>query len=182
MTEEELNKDNYVKFVMDSISTYKAYTDRLTKSDVELQPYEVQYILAHYQSAKMGLLSEVFRQRRVYKMLERNFKSWWNSCLLNAKKSLTGEGKKYVAVKDYTVQAEENNKEAYQQKQDELADAEERYEFLKALKVDWDSFQFTLQTLNDNMKSELRSLTLDRYDSSEQTQENKPTRIRQQRD
>jgi hypothetical protein len=159
--EVDLSGDKYIKFVTESINTYKQYTDRLIKSESILQPYDVQYILAHYQTVKSGLLSEMCRRKRLYKIADRNFKLWWNSCLLAAKNSLTGDGKKYVAVKDYTIQAEENNKEEYIKRQEEVQDAEEMYEFIKSLKSDWDSFQFILQMLNDNMKSELRSLTLD---------------------
>jgi len=163
--------DTYIKFVMESIAQYKKYSDRLTRSDKELDPCDMQFILTRYHSAKLGLLAEMSRKRRIFKLLDRSFKLWWNSCLLASKEKLTIPGKKYPAVKDYTVQAEEDNKDVYSQKQEELQEAEEEYEFLKLLKEDWNSFQFTLQTLNDNMKSEMRSLSLD---NSEMFTEEKP--------
>lgn len=161
---EDLN-DEYVEFVLTSISNYKKYSNELESDPREIHPQDVQHLLAVYQSAKLGLLADLQRRKSNFRQLNRQFKAWWSSKLLEAKDKLTLPGKKYPAVKDYTVQAECDHAVEYEEWQTKLQDAEDKYEFMKLLKDDWDSFQKTLCTINDNMKSELRSLSVDRYDT-----------------
>lgn len=160
---EEL-KGEYIEFVLSSINNYKKYTDELNSDIREIHPEDVQHLLAIYQSTKLGILSDLQRRKSNFRKLNRQFKAWWSSKLLEAKDKLTIPGKKYPAVKDYTVQSECDNAVEYEDWQNKLQDAEDKYEFMKLLKEDWDSFQKTLCTINDNMKSELRSLSMDRYE------------------
>jgi len=158
----------YVEFVLKSIETYKKYSDKLTSDEFQVFPQDVQFILASYQSAKFGLLAEKHRRLQYFRQLTRQFKNWWNTQVADARRELIAnqtKGAKYPAVKDYTLQAEENNKDAYSAWQDKLQDAEDKYKFMEDLKEDWDSFQKILYSLNDNMKSELRSLSIDRYET-----------------
>lgn len=160
--------DEFISFVTESISTYRKYTDELNSNIREVNPVTVQYLLANYQSTKFGLLLEVQCRKNDFRKLNRQFKSWWTTKLLEAKRKLTIDGKKFPAVKDYTVQAEEDNKVEYTDWQDRLQESEDKYEFMKLLRDDWNGFQFILQILNDNMKSELRSLNVDRFESKPQ--------------
>jgi hypothetical protein len=157
-----MTEDKYIEFVMKTIENYKKYSDRLISDENEIFPQDLQFVLANYQSVKFGLLLELSRRNREFNLAKRSFDSWWNSKLLEAKQKLTGDSKKFAAVKDYTIQAAEDSKEEYDQKKNELQDLEEKYEFLKLLRSDWDSFMFVLQMLNKNMTSELQSLRTDR--------------------
>ena len=164
MEEDTLSKE-YIEFVMTTIANYRKYSDRLTSDLSEVHPQDVQYILANYQSVKLGLLSEVGRRQSAYRQMKRQFNLWWNTCTSVARTELIAnitKGGKYPAVKDYTLQAEENNKEEYARRQEELQNAEDKLEFMKSLRDDWGSFQYILQVLNSNMTSELRSLSVDR--------------------
>lgn len=171
---EDLN-DEYIEFVLQSIANYKKYTDELNSDIREIHPEDVQHLLAIYQSTKLGILSDWQRRKSNYRQLNRQFKKWWSSKLLESKDKLTIPGKKYPAVKDYTIQAECDNAQEYEDWQNKLQDAEDKTEFMKLLKEDWDSFQKTLVTINDNMKSELRSLCMDRFE-----RQDKPMRQRRQ--
>lgn len=158
----ETCEESFIDFVLKSIDDYKKYSDELNSNIREVSPQTVQYLLSIYQSTKFGLLAETQRRKSNYRQLNRQFKSWWNTKLSDSKKLLTVDGKKFPAVKDYTVKAEEDNKIDYTEWQDKLQDAEDKYEFIKLLRDDWNSFQFILQILNSNMCSELRSLNIDR--------------------
>jgi len=149
---------------MKSINEYKKYSDELNSNIREVSPQTVQYLLSNYQSTKFGLLAETMRRKSNFRQLNRQFKSWWNTKLSDAKKVLTVDGKKFPAVKDYTVKATEDSKTEYDDWQDKLQESEDKYEFIKLLRDDWNSFQFVLGMLNDNMKSELRSLNVDRLE------------------
>lgn len=168
MEEDALSKE-YVEFVLATVENYKKYSDRLTSDLSEVHPQDVQYILANYQSVKLGLLSEVGRRQSAYRQMKRQFNSWWNTCISTARTELIAnivKGGKYPAVKDYTLQAEENNKLEYAQKQESLQNAEDKLEFMKSLRDDWDSFLKLLLALNSNMCSELRSLSVDRHSTN----------------
>lgn len=159
--------DEYVEFVTTSINNYKKYSDELNSNISEINPQTIQYLLASFQSTRLGLLLDVQRRKNDYRKLNRQFKSWWSTKLLEAKRKLTVDGKKFPAVKDYTVQATEDYKTEYDDWQDKLQEAEDKYEFMKTLRDDWNSFQFILQILNSNMVSELRSLNIDRIQTLE---------------
>lgn len=166
--------DNYIEWILTTIENYKKYSDILTRSDVQLDPPTIQHLLAQHQSVRFGLLAEKHRRLRLWTLAKRNFNSWWNSCLYAAKASLTGDGKKYVAVKDYKVQAEETNKEEYNKRLEEVEDAESRYNYISEIKKDWDAFHFNLAEMNDNMKSELKSLCFNNFKYNEEPKVRKP--------
>jgi hypothetical protein len=170
---EELN-DDYIKWIMDTIAHYKKYADILTRSEVELDPPTIQKLLAQHQKIRFSLLAEKHRRLRLWTVAKRNFNSWWNSCLFEAKKSLTTPTGKFPAVKDYTVKGQEDNKEEYNKRLEELEDFESKYNFLEELKKDWEAFHFNLNALNDNMKSELKSLCFDNYKYDDAPKTRKP--------
>lgn len=159
------DSDYYIKFVVDTLKTYRTYADRLTSDDHEIFPQDVQYLMAVYQSAKLGLLSLSQTKFRSYRKLKRNFTSWWNTKISESRKELLAnipKGGKYPALKEYALQAEERYKEEYNKWQDDLQDAEDEYNFVEELRKDWSSFDKILTNLNYNMCSELRSLSMDR--------------------
>lgn len=166
MNEDQNNE--YVDFVLKSIETYRNYSDKLTSDDFQVYPQDVQYLLASYQSAKFGLLAEKHRRLQHWRLLSRQFKRWWNTKVDEARTELTANikaGGKFPALKEYSIKAEEAHKQEYSDWQDRVEDAEDKYKFMEDLKKDWDEFQTILSSLNSNMKSELKSLSIDRYET-----------------
>lgn len=162
---EELNsEDSYIKYVIDTINQYKKYSDKLTRDEHEVFPEDVQNVLANYQSVKFGLLLELNRRMRVLRTLKRNYNNWWNDKVSKARSELlsTMPAGKFPALKEYSIKAQEDNSVEYNKWQEDLQEAEDKYDFLKMLKTDWDGLQWILQILNSNMTSELRSLCVDR--------------------
>ncbi len=161
---EELTQDNYVQYVIDTVNRYKKYSDRLLYDDAEVFPQDVQYILANYQSVKFGLLTEYQRNLRHLKTLKRKYESWWNSKVSDARKVLLANmpAGKFPALKEYSIKAQEDNVDEYNDWQFQMQESEDKVDFLKMLKADWDGFQFIIQILNGNMQSELKSLCIDR--------------------
>jgi len=162
---EELNsEDSYIKYVIDTINQYKKYSDKLTRDEFEVFPEDVQNILANYQSVKFGILAELNRRMRVIRTLKRKYNDWWNDKVSIARRELlsTMPSGKFPALKEYSIKAQEDNSKEYNKWQEDLQEAEDKYDFMKMVKADWDSFQWTIGALNDNMKSELKSLCVDR--------------------
>ena len=162
---EELSlEDEYIKYVLETIEKYKKYSDRLTRDEFEVFPEDVQNILANYQSVKFGILAELNRRMRVIRTLKRKYNDWWNDKVSIARRELlsTMPSGKFPALKEYSIKAQEDNSKEYNKWQEDLQEAEDKYDFMKMVKADWDSFQWTIGALNDNMKSELKSLCIDR--------------------
>jgi len=162
---EELNsEDEYIKYVLETIEKYKKYSDKLTRDEFEVFPEDVQNILANYQSVKFGILAELNRRMRVIRTLKRKYNDWWNDKVSIARRELlsTMPSGKFPALKEYSIKAQEDNSKEYNKWQEDLQEAEDKYDFMKMVKADWDSFQWTIGALNDNMKSELKSLCVDR--------------------
>lgn len=165
-------QDEYVEFVLKSINDYKKFSDKLLGDTYEVHPQDLQYILANYQSVKFGCLAELQRRMRNNKTIKRKYAQWWNEKVSSARGELlsTMPSGKFPALKEYSIKAQEDNAKEYDDWQEKIQDAEDKYDFLKMLKTDWDSFQFILSTLNSNMTSELRSLSVDRdYQSKPKT-------------
>ncbi len=162
--EELNNEDSYIKYVIDTINQYKKYSDKLTRDEFEVFPEDVQNILANYQSVKFGILAELNRRMRVIRTLKRKYNDWWNDKVSIARRELlsTMPSGKFPALKEYSIKAQEDNSKEYNKWQEDLQEAEDKYDFMKMVKADWDSFQWTISALNDNMKSELKSLCVDR--------------------
>jgi len=161
----EDESDYYIKFVSDTLKQYRTYADRLTSDEHEIFPQDIQYLMAIYQSAKLGLLSLSHMKFRTFRLLKRKFTSWWNTKVSESRAELIAnipKGGKYPAVKDYTLQAEERYKDEFNAWQDQLQDAEDEYNFVEELRKDWSGFDKILTNLNYNMCSELRSLSMDR--------------------
>ena len=97
------------------------------------------------------------------------YNDWWND------KVSKQEGNYYLTIvlvnpsKEYSTKAQEENSIEYNKWQEDLQEAEDKYDFMKMVKSDWDSFQFVISSLNDNMKSELKSLCIDRDYNPNQT-------------
>ena len=157
-------EDEYIKYVIDTINNYKKYSDKLARDEHEVFPEDVQNALANYQSVKFGILLELNRRMRVLRTCKRNYNNWWNDKISKARSELlsTMPAGKFPALKEYSIKAQEDNSVEYNKWQEDLQEAEDKYDFIKMLKSDWDSFQFVLQILNSNMVSELRSLCVDR--------------------
>lgn len=164
MDEELSVEDAYIKYVLETIEKYKKYSDRLTRDESEVFPEDVQNILANYQSVKFGILAELNRRMRAIRTLKRKYNDWWNDKVSIARRELlsTMPSGKFPALKEYSIKAQEDNSLEYNKWQEDLQEAEDKYDFMKMVKADWDSFQWTISALNDNMKSELKSLCVDR--------------------
>jgi hypothetical protein len=158
------NEDSYIEFVVSTLNKYKVFSDRLINSDVEVLPQDVQYVLAHYQSTKFGILLEVQRKMRLIRTIKRQYDKWWNEKVSKARAELLSKmpAGKFPALKEYSIKAQEDNVQEYDDWQEKIQQAEDEYDFVKMLKSDWDSFQFVIQILNSNMTSELKSLCMDR--------------------
>jgi hypothetical protein len=159
-----MEEEQYIEFITNTLSQYKKYSDRLTSDTTEVHPQDVQYLLANYQSTKFGLLAETQKRLQYFRQLERQYNRWWNDKVSIARKELLSKmpAGKFPALKEYSIKAQEDAGEEYNEWQEKLGEAQDKYEFLKGLKSDWDSFQWIISMLNDNMKSELKSLLLDR--------------------
>ena len=157
-------QDEYVVFIMEKLNEYKKFSDKLLGDTYEVHPQDLQYVLANYQSVKFGCLAELQRRMRNFKTAKRQYAQWWNAKVAIARNELlsTMPSGKFPALKEYSIKAQEDNFKEYDEWQERIQDAEDKYEFLKMLKTDWDSFQWILSTLNSNMTSELRSLSVDR--------------------
>lgn len=164
---DENNQDEYISWVLSTIDKYKKDVDIIHNGEVP--PWEIQKLLATYYTTQLGLIAEYQRNKRSISTIKRQYNAWWNSKVSEARKTLlsTMPTGKFPALKEYSIKAQEDNEEEYNNWQEKIQQAEDKTDFMKQLLDSWSSFLNVIINLNKNMVSELRSLTVDRIQSEE---------------
>ena len=158
---ENMEQDSYIEWVMSVIEKYKKDVSIIHNGEVP--PYEIQRLLADYYRNHLALIAEYQRNKRSISTIKRQYNAWWNSKVSSARQELLSKmpAGKFPALKEYSIKAQQDNEEDYNDWQEKIQQAEDKTDFMKTLLDSWSSFLNVLINLNKNMTAELRSLTVD---------------------
>lgn len=155
--------DDYISFVQETIQKYSDVGD-LIRGD-QVHPQELNRALALYFNANLSLNAEYQRAKAEQLDLELQFEEWWDTKFEEARDQILKEYEESrsikPAVKEFESRARNANREAYTSWKRKLAAAENKTRFLLRLLDLFKKYDNILTTISQNMRSELRSLSLE---------------------
>jgi hypothetical protein len=152
----------YVEFVNSRVRKYKDVSN-LIQND-EVTPETINKALANYSNVNLALIGEYKRLKANVFKLELNYQEWWDAKFSEARKLLISEIESKtikISVEEIKVQTRTINKEEYRDWQEKIFAAKEKVSFMLRMVDNWKKVDQILITLSHNMRSEMRTLTLE---------------------
>lgn len=156
--------ENYIKFVDEMIQSYKQVGDLINNESGEITPEKINSALALYYNTSLGLIAEYQRQKINFEVESIEFKDWEDSKFEAARLAVIGEysdTKIKPSVKEFDTRMRTMNRAEWKARSISLAEAEARMRFLLRLADNLQRYDSILTTISHNMRSEMRSLSLD---------------------
>lgn len=153
---------NYIKYVQEVTVRYSKSAKLINQND-EITPQDLNYALGSYLDINIMLLGE-YQRAKVYKFqVERDFSKWYDKKFIETRRRLFGENesKAKVSVKEIEIDLKYNQSIEYYEWQNKIQEAESKESFLRRLVELYKNFDSVLTTLSNNMRQELKSLSLE---------------------
>lgn len=156
--------EDYIKFVEKTIENHKKIGD-LIRND-EIHPRELNTALGYYFNSNLALNAEYQRAKIEQAELEISFEEWWDKKFEEAKTQVRneyeeGKGSIKPAVKEFDTRTRSNNRVEYTSWKRKLTTAEAKTRFLLRLLETFKKYDSILVTLSNNMRTEMRTLSLE---------------------
>lgn len=177
--------ENYIKFVQEVASKYKKNVDIL-QGNSEITPYTINEALANYSNILFILTSEYQRKKAEAYEIQIEFEAWWDEKFTEKRRTLNDvnlPASKWVSKQEIESEVRSSYKSDYKDWKTKLFEVENKVTFYKQLLDNWKKFDSILITLSYNMRSELKSLSLEdrankTLDEEAKAHTNVPTRRR----
>lgn len=131
--------------------------------DGEVRPADLNAALANYTNILLALIQEYQKAKLAEYRIERQFEQWYDERFAEARAALSQDTPPSVqpAVKSIENKIRVDNADTYDEWKTAVAYAEFRTSYAKRLVDSMDKFDRILTTLSQNMRSEMKSLSLD---------------------
>ena len=169
---------DYVAFVEEQIKKFRKNVELMVAGEVS--PASVYHNLAIYSDVNLSLNAEYQRYKSEYRKLRRDFDIWFDERFTTVRRSMNDlnlPASKWASKQEIESETRVQNKSEFLEWKEQLDEAEDRMEFLRRLLDQWKTHAYILQTISDNLRQEMRSLSLESYNSKLGV-ESKPTNRR----
>jgi hypothetical protein len=158
---EDSRIENYLDFVQTNVQLLKDSAN-LIKEDTIL-PYRINACIAQYVEVALMLNSEYQRKKWEHKELTREYAKWWDKKFLMARDKLNSErtSSKFASQKEIESQTRVDNESEYEEWQEKLDACVAQSDFLIRQIDIWKKQDQLLITLSNNMRTEMRALSID---------------------
>lgn len=159
--EEKTAEEKYVEYVLDFIEEYKRQTKLIDRHDMIL-PSFLNRAIGEYGSHSATLTAEYARLAGYLSRTNRQYKQWWDKVFLSARTKLYNErtGTKTISVKEIESTARVDNESKYEEFNNAIEDTQLKLNFIGDLISFWKKQDNMLNNLSYNMRSELKSLSV----------------------
>lgn len=155
--------EDYIKFVEETIENYRKVGD-LVRED-EVRPQDLNRALAYYFNSNLALAAEYQRAKIEEAELQIQYEEWWDNVFEKARETIRKEYEESKsikpAVKEYETRARTANRVEFSSWKRKLTKAEAKTRFLLRLLETFKKYDSILTALSNNMRSEMRSLSLE---------------------
>jgi hypothetical protein len=155
--------ENYIEYVTKVIKQYTEASNLITEEN-EVTPQALDTALALYLPTSASLLSEYQRAKIDHFSLENEYNKWYDSIFVKEREKLTSdlESKSLkISVKEIETYIRNNNSKEFYEWQEKLKTSEYKISFLRRVLEQYKKFDAILIALSNNMRTEVRSLSLD---------------------
>lgn len=170
MSEDAIEK--YISWVQSKIDLVLSYTERLQKSDINLQ--DLKEVLSKKVHVSLLLNAEYQRYRRSLVDAERDFKVWWAEKFTDVRKlnnPQTITASKWISKTELESQVIADYKKEYLEHKEKIDSLETNSAFLRRLMDDWNSVSYDCGNL-------VRVLEMEAYFYSDVSGKSEPERRR----
>lgn len=159
----------YVKFVEETIEKYTKYSNIISDAN-EITPQIINEALANYSRVFDMLLFEYYRKKAEHKEVELEYIIWWSE-KFNVTRSIFNDvsipGTKWLSKNEIESETIQKNQTEYKQWQYKLFELENETSLLSRKIESWKKMDNILINISLNMRSELKSLSLEnRFNSA----------------
>lgn len=157
-------KQDYVDYVETQLTVYKNATELIQDGNGEITPSEINKSLGEYSRVQVGLIAEYKRLQAQQQKMQNEFTLWWDEKFVEKRRELnptSSPASKWLSKYEVESEVRVANKTEYLQRKEALDDMEARVSFLKGLLDAWKRHGDIIVSLSHNMRSELRSLSLE---------------------
>ena len=155
--------EDYVQYVETQIARWREYISLRRQSDSEISPARINKALAEYQEVQFALIAEEKRVQIELANYILIYQTWWDSRYIGAKKELNPislAGTKWAAKSEIEAYARHDNADEYMEYEEKKIVLEGKVSLLRRLLDAWKGHLNVLTSLSNNMRSELRALSI----------------------
>lgn len=166
---------DYIAFVEEQIKKFRKSVDVIEAG--EISPVLVYHNLAVYSDINLSLNSEYQRYKSEYKRILREFNMWFDERFVKVRREMNDiklPASKWASKQEIESETRVQNKEEFLTWKDRLDEAEDRMEFFRRLLDQWKAHAYILQTLSDNIRQEMKSLSLESYTTKKSAESSYP--------
>lgn len=157
--------ENYISFVKTEVAKFKQIGNLINEDLNEVEPSAINRALASYYDICLMLHAEIQREKINLSIIQTDYQIWYDEKFTIAKKTVQNEYKEIgsikPALKEYEVRLRLDFKDEWRDWQMRLAEADVKVSFYRRQRDTLNRYDSILTTISHNMRSELRSLTLD---------------------
>lgn len=179
--------ESYVDYIENALSKFEKETSLINEMRLEVTPQALNRALAEYTRIGIDIAGEQTRQEMQLEDAERDYEVWWDGLFLEAReKLLDGKSNSYVlSVEVIKSTVRSQNAEEYKRRASEISKIKHVVSFLGRTSDRWKKHGDILVALGNNMRQEVRSLSIDnrvnavqpvRTEFPQQQQQDRPTR------
>jgi hypothetical protein len=155
--------EDYIKYVQKTLETFSDIGNLINNG--EISPNLLNTALAKYYNTSLALNSEYQRQKINHSVLETEYQVWYDEKFLESKKLVITEYSESKSikpsVKEYEITLRSTFKAEWLEWDLKLKESEAKTQFLLRLRESLNKYDSILTTIANNMRSEMRSLSID---------------------
>jgi hypothetical protein len=155
---------DYINFVNEQVEKYKKNLKLIDENVNEVTPHMINTALSSYGTINLMLIAEYNRKKTEFRQVEMDYEEWWDEKFSTMRKEMQEgiESKSVkIGMKEVEIEVRVKYKEEYKEWQSKLFKAEQQISFFQRLLDLWKRMDNTLTQISFNMRSELKSLSLD---------------------
>lgn len=155
--------EDYIRYVQETLSTFSKIGNLINGE--EISPNLLNKALAEYYNTSLALNSEYQRQKINHSVLETEYQIWYDEKFLEAKRIVITEYSETKSIKpsikEYEIALRSSFKKEWLEWDLKLKDSDSKTQFLLRLRETLNKYDSILTTISNNMRSEMRSLSID---------------------
>jgi hypothetical protein len=157
-----MSEDEFFVFIQTEINKYRKHSEFEALADVSFD--DLQHKLMEYTPLAFSLTQLQAQYRYQYKILKRSFDCWFDSKVVetqNRYNRIDVAKTKWLSSSELERITRVTNSVEYQKKLEELDGVESREKFVTSLIKNWESHNYVLGQMCQNVRSEVNTLNME---------------------
>lgn len=156
--------DRYVSYVEEQIKKMVVGLEVIDFQTNEITPNKINTALANFTPINLMLNAEYQRLRKEEQDVKKDFRKWSDIKFVETKDRMMKNVSKSVKLSkvEIDIQVRYDSTEEYDEFENHLQELEMKVDYVERLLDQWKDHAWVLRALSDNMRTELRTLNIER--------------------